>query len=31
MRIHLQYIKGHGADQLANIGATMAEESERDW
>ncbi len=37
-QIHLQYVKGHagiegneGADQLANVGATMAEESERDW
>ncbi|KAI0779253.1 hypothetical protein C8Q74DRAFT_1258028 [Fomes fomentarius] len=37
-KIHLQYVKGHagiegneGADQLANIGAMMAEESERDW
>ncbi|KAI0646029.1 ribonuclease H-like domain-containing protein [Trametes meyenii] len=37
-KIHLQYIKGHaghegneGADRLANVGATMPEETERDW
>ncbi|KAI0779265.1 hypothetical protein C8Q74DRAFT_1258069 [Fomes fomentarius] len=37
-KIHLQYVKGYagiegneGADQLANVGAMMAEESERDW
>ncbi|KAH9848936.1 ribonuclease H-like domain-containing protein [Lenzites betulinus] len=37
-KIHLQYIKGHaghegneGADQLANLGATLPLEPERDW
>ncbi|KAI0371336.1 ribonuclease H-like protein [Pilatotrama ljubarskyi] len=37
-KVHLQYIKGHaghvgneGADRLANMGATMPQEPERDW
>lgn len=38
LQVHLQYIKGHaghegneGADQQANLGATMPLEPERDW
>ncbi|KAI0635492.1 ribonuclease H-like domain-containing protein [Trametes polyzona] len=37
-KVHLQYIKGHaghegneGADQLANVGATLPSDPERDW
>ncbi|KAI0762190.1 ribonuclease H-like domain-containing protein [Trametes elegans] len=37
-KVHLQYIKGHaghegneGADRLANVGATMPQEPERNW